>query len=162
MKKLLSLIIVIGVIAGIFGIVNLTTPKIWEKNESNLKQLLIKEADGALNLENYTPFRWDKIYIFKPHTANQTIYKTVGYEWGKIKDNDNASSMQVVFMKDNEVVCYSHGEAVKNGYYITTRFAENEQYVVANSAELRLVFLSQEQGYALLDFKRASMYTTID
>ena len=93
---------------------------LWEVNEELLKQevLNIGESVESVNLSNVTPFEWDIVYSFNPYTSKDTIYKTVGYKWDTISETVSEGMNQLVFMKDEKVVCYLYGYPANNGYGI--------------------------------------------
>ncbi|WP_222439383.1 hypothetical protein [Sporosarcina sp. BP05] len=93
---------------------------LWEVNEELMKQemLNIGESVESVNLSNVTPFEWDIVYSFSPYTSKDTIYKTVGYKWDTISETVSEGMNQLVFMKEEKVVCYLYGYPANNGYGI--------------------------------------------
>ena len=70
---------------------------------------------SVIPLSRLAPFEWDTMYSFAPYTAVEDIYETVGYRWDFISRSYSEGVMQLVFMKEDTVVCYvygghSHGE----------------------------------------------------
>ncbi|MDW0118636.1 hypothetical protein QTL97_17055 [Sporosarcina thermotolerans] len=116
-KKIMIIAIVI-----LFTIISIKVFKkdLWEVNEELLKQevLNIGESVESVNLSNVTPFEWDIMYSFHPYTSKDTIYKTVGYKWDTISESVSEGMNQLVFMKDEKVVCYLYGYPANNGYGI--------------------------------------------
>ena len=106
----------------LFPIISIKVLKkdLWEVNEELLKQevLNIGESVESVNLSNLTPFEWDIVYSFNPYTSKDTIYKTVGYKWDTISETVSEGMNQLVFMKDEKVVCYLYGYPANNGYGI--------------------------------------------
>lgn len=92
----------------------------WETNEELLKQevLNIGESVESVNLSDVTPFEWDFVYSFDPYTSKDAIYETVGYKWDRISETVSEGMNQLVFMKDEKVVCYVYGYPQNNGYGI--------------------------------------------
>lgn len=62
-----------------------------------------------INLSDFTPFDWDKAYAFDTHTSPEKIYKTIGYKWQDIKKTESEDMVQMIFMKNNKVVCNLYG-----------------------------------------------------
>ena len=52
------------------------------------------------------------------HIQQNTIYETVGYKWDNISETVNEGMNQIVFLKDEKVVCYLYGYPQNNGYGI--------------------------------------------
>ncbi len=118
-KKRILLIVVLLLFIIIF--IKVFEKDDWEINEALLKQevLNISESVVSINLSNVTPFEWDEMYSFDPYTPKEMIYETVGYKWGRISETVSEGMDQVVFMKDEKVVCYLYGYPENNRYGIS-------------------------------------------
>ena len=154
MRRIVSTIALICIVMCAFTACNMFASKIWEENESKLKEALVREKFGALVLSNFTPFKWDEVYLFPFGTDEQTIYDTIGYKWGEIKHSDTDYEMQVVFVKDSKVVCYCSGTEKEKGYYIKAAFQKGEKYKVVKSKDNLLFYLSTEPGFMMLEYKQ--------
>lgn len=78
----------------------------------NVSKKLIEPEDlveNEINLSDITPFKWDKAYIFEPKTSSDKIYKTIGYNWQDIKEADSEEMIQMIFIKDEKVICHLFG-----------------------------------------------------
>lgn len=64
----------------------------------------------VISLKDVIPFKWDKMYIFKPGTPRDEIYKKAGYKFLNITESDDM--YQFIIMDKDKVVCYS--ESLKN------------------------------------------------
>ena len=81
-----------------------------DRNTKNLIENILKDKElEEIDLVDITPFEWDRAYVFKPNTSSNKIYKTIGYKWQDVKEIDSEDMIQMIFMKDNEVVCYLFG-----------------------------------------------------
>lgn len=103
-------IIVIIAIASI--IINSTFEKeIWDINAEKLKNSISSISVPVVieDLSTVTPFEWDTLYSFEPYLPKENIYETVGYKWDSINETVSEGMTQIVFMKDNKVVCYVYG-----------------------------------------------------
>ena len=149
MKKLFLIIVSLCLIASIFSVVKLFTPKVWERNEVKLKSFLIEEKFGGIAfLSNLRMFEWDEMYVFAPNTEYEEIYYTIGYKWGKIKNNNSEDDMQVIFLKNGKVVCYCNGDAISNGYLITANFEGiQENHKVFHYKDYWRFTIFKEEGY---------------
>ena len=96
----------------------------FEKNESDdsIGELLFAisslKEEREINLSDVIPFEWDKAYSFDTNTTVDKIYKTVGYKWQSIIPKEKESDLQMVFMKEDKVVCYLYDDADMMGISI--------------------------------------------
>lgn len=107
-------------IVSIFLLVNLLKKDLWDVNSDLLKEevLSIEQSVETVNLKDITPFEWDLAYSFDPYTPKDTIYETVGYKWDNISETVSEGMNQIVFLKDEKVICYLYGYPQNNGYGI--------------------------------------------
>ncbi|MBM7602571.1 hypothetical protein JOC75_000541 [Metabacillus crassostreae] len=107
---------------------------LWDLNEKRFKEkiLSIDESVEKVNLIDVTPFEWDVAYSFNPYTSNEDVYEMVGYKWADITETINEGMNQIVFMKDEEVVCYVYGYPENNGYglYFNTLMVTSDSQLV--------------------------------
>ncbi|MCH1960386.1 MULTISPECIES: metallophosphoesterase [Romboutsia] len=69
--------------------------------------LLDKGKEGkVISLKDEIPFKWDKMYIFKPGTPRDEIYKKAGYKFLNIAESDDM--YQFIIMDKEKVICYSN------------------------------------------------------
>ncbi|WP_339250894.1 hypothetical protein NSQ43_13195 [Sporosarcina sp. FSL W8-0480] len=113
------IIVVVAIILSII-LIKVFKKELWDVNEELLKQevLNIGNSVESVNLSDVTPFEWDLVYSFAPYTSKEIIYQTVGYKWDSISETVNGGMNQLVFMKDEKVVCYLYGYPANNGYGI--------------------------------------------
>lgn len=134
MKSKKTLAIVAIVIVFSFVLVNLLKKDLWDVNADLLKEevLSIEQSVETVNLSDITPFEWDVAYSFDPYTTKDTIYETVGYKWDNISETVSEGMNQIVFLKDEKVVCYLYGYPQNIGYgiYFTT---QNEKGATSSS-----------------------------
>jgi hypothetical protein len=117
-------------------LINLLKDDIWDVNADLLKEevLSVNQSVETINLNDITPFEWDTVYSFDPYTSVDTIYETVGYEWDTIHETVNEGMNQLVFMKDEKVVCYLYGYPENHGYGI--QFTSEDEQEVASASVL--------------------------
>lgn len=120
MKDIGSAIIVITLLCFVF-LLNILKQDLWDINEKMLKEniLSIEQNVESINLLDITSFDWDVAYSFTPYTTKKMIYDTVGYKWDNINETVNEGMNQIVFMKEEKVVCYIFGYPATNGYGIS-------------------------------------------
>lgn len=66
-----------------------------------------KEPPDSINLADIAPFRWDRLYIFAPHTSAQAVDQALGVTWvgaerSGIAQVDTAALL--VFMVGDDIV----------------------------------------------------------
>ncbi|MFJ7678469.1 hypothetical protein ACIQXQ_10545 [Peribacillus sp. NPDC097198] len=100
--------------------------EIWDTNAKLLedKILTMEIPDEPVNLTEFTPFEWDKVYSFPAYYTKEDVYDTVGYKWDRIKETVNEGMNQIVFMKEGEVVCYIYGYPSNNKFGISFNHGE--------------------------------------
>lgn len=102
-------------------VVGLAPKDLWDENEELLKEQVqaIEDSTETINLLDVTPFEWDVVHSFTPYTPVEDVYERVGYEWeDDISATVGEGMNQIVFMKDEKVVCYIYGYPENNGYGI--------------------------------------------
>ncbi|MBD7983965.1 hypothetical protein H9649_05195 [Sporosarcina sp. Sa2YVA2] len=125
MKKILTVCLLV-VIAGLV-IYQLLHKNIADDNRELLKEeiLNLKETE-PVKLSDITPFEWDYVYSFTPYVSKDVVYETVGYKWDAIQETTSEGMNQLVFMKDDQVVCYVYGHVYSNGFAINMVQPERE------------------------------------
>lgn len=78
--------------------------EVWDANAKLLedKILTMEIPEEPVNLTDFTPFEWDKVYSFHPYSSKDDIYEVVGYKWDRIRETVNEGMNQIVFMKEGE------------------------------------------------------------
>lgn len=119
MKRKKVMIIALTILLTIM-LIKVFKKDVWDVNEQLLKQevMNIGSSVESVNLSDITPFEWDLVYSFDPYTSKDLIYQTVGYKWDSISETVNGGMNQLVFMKNEKVVCYLYGYPANNGYGI--------------------------------------------
>ncbi len=117
-KKWVAIVVI--VMLSVVVSINLLNKDLWEMNEELLREQItsIEQSVETINLLDVTPFEWDVVYSFDPYTSKEKVYKTVGYKWDNISETVSEGMNQIVFMKEEKVVCYLYGYPENNGYGI--------------------------------------------
>ena len=93
---------------------------VWDINAHILRNSFNIISGTAVidDLSQWTPFEWDTLYSFAPYTAKDKIYEVIGYKWDNISESVNEGMNQIIFVKDDKVVCYLYGypENIKLGF----------------------------------------------
>lgn len=121
MKKKNIVLLIVGIVTIIaLAILNPFKKEIWDINAQKLINSFdnIDENLYIEDISEYIPFEWDELYSFSPYTPKEEIYEIIGYEWDNIKETVSESMNQLVFIKDDKVVCYLYGypENMKLGF----------------------------------------------
>jgi len=72
----------------------------------------------TITLNELASFEWDIAYTFTPNTPKETIERIIGVSSRDIKVTYNESQTQLIFVKDNKVVCSIWGYGNNLGYWI--------------------------------------------
>ena len=114
-----SLMIIVVVITTIL-VINPFKKDIWEINAESFRNSfnVISGTTIIDDLSQWGGFEWDMLYSFAPYTAKDKIYEVVGYKWDNITATVSEDMNQLVFIKDDKVVCYLYGypENTKLGF----------------------------------------------
>lgn len=94
------------------------------------REIKSDKTKETIHLKDITPFDWDKVYVFKPKTSSETIYKTIGYKWQDIKPANDKDMVQMVFMKNGKVVCHFYGYSKYLSLYLNFDKSEYKDSVV--------------------------------
>lgn len=75
------------------------------------------EGGAQVSLGDLTPFDWDAAYTFSPYASKEAMEEKIGFSSRHIKETINEGMEQLIFVKDEKVVCsiYGYGEAL--GYH---------------------------------------------
>lgn len=141
----------VGVVAIITTliVVNPFKKDIWDINAENIKYSFQPISGNAVidDLSQWTPFEWDTLYSFKPYTAKEEIYETIGYKWDDISEALSEEINQIVFTKEGMVVCYLYGSPEYNR--LGFNFGTYEGSYIKFSSKQKLSFettITEENG----------------
>jgi len=113
MKKQTFIVVasVLGIIIALIMFKALHLTPIWEKNAKQFNSSFnIISGDATIeDLSRFTTFEWDTLFSFAPYTPKEDVYKVVGYQWDKIDTTVSEGMNQIVFLKEDKVVCYIDG-----------------------------------------------------
>ena len=93
----------------------------WNINEKNLREKVLAESqEREIILNDYTDFEWDTLYEFGAYISKEKIYEIIGFEFYPIKETVSEGMNQILFLSNDEVVCYLYGYPSNNkyGFYI--------------------------------------------
>ena len=116
MKKQIALII--GIIILVCNLTSCKYHSLSAEDEAKIKENtdsfhtnLIKECTDykTIALKDITPFEWDKVFLFRTYYPKEDIIKKVGINWSEITDTLSEGITNMIFMKDEKIVCYYLG-----------------------------------------------------
>lgn len=121
---IVALLLIVSVI--IFKKAIISKDPIWEVNAKQLIssfKVFSEKVTIIDDLSKIIPFDWDTLYSFGPYTSEEYIYEVVGYRWEKICSAYSEGMNQIVFLKDDTVVCYLYGYPQEDKIYFDFRGA---------------------------------------
>lgn len=126
MKKFLTIamcVIIVGLVIN-----QMFNKDIWDENRELLKEnvLATEATEEPVSLSSLTPFDWDRVYSIDPYASKEEIYDVVGYKWDTVEQTLSEGMNQLVFMKEDKVVCYVYGYPENNGFGIYFEGTETE------------------------------------
>jgi len=123
--------------------------------------LVMDKSVNTVELNSLTPFEWDKVYFFAPYVGGDMIYEVIGYRFGRVSPPQTNQNMQLVFIKNEKVVCYDHGNHSSDNYSIWYGFdyhSGQPQYAVLNSKDNPIFAVSHDRRFTFItypvDYKR--------
>lgn len=155
-KKLRALIygLLIILVIAILVVANPFKEEVWEVNANKFRNSFQPISGSAIidDLSQWTPFQWDTLYSFAPYTPKEKICEVVGYKWGNIREPVNDGMNQIVFMKDNKVVCYLYGYPENNK--LGFNFGKYEGSYIKLTSKQKLSFKTtiSKQGVRYFDY----------
>ena len=156
MKKKTLIISGLIFIIAVFSIFKFMKPSpIWETNAKKFSNSFnVISGDNATidDLSGFTAFEWDTLYSFAPYTPEERIYEVVGYRWSKIHSTVSEGMNQIVFLKDDKVICYLDGYPVK--YQMVFDFGQySADYIkLTTSDKLTFNMTKTNEGIRILTY----------
>lgn len=113
--KFLKFILLIGVVCCLSACVS---DSALDKNSEALEKSLKASAGKEVILNDLIDFEYDAVYSFKPGTTVKDMETLIGFEYSGLKENANTGVMNILFVKEDEPVCYLYGYSDSKGFYI--------------------------------------------
>jgi len=101
-----------------------------EDNNAAFSEAVKATSDDIITLNELAAFEWDIAYTFMPNTPKEDIEKIIGVSSRDIKETYNESQTQLIFVKDNKVVCSIWGYGNNLGYWIIIRGYDGDYLAV--------------------------------
>lgn len=96
-----------------------------DKNSEALEKLLKASAGKEVVLNDLIDFEYDTVYTFKPGTTVEDMEALIGFEYSGLKESANTGVMNILFVNEDEPVCYLYGYSDSKGFYIN--ISENNE-----------------------------------
>ncbi len=104
---------------------------------------LITQDEVFLN--DIIPFEWDTVYTFGPYTSRETIEEVIGIKSNAIKEALSEGMQQLIFVKEDEIICSITGYYYRLGYMFDFKSYEND-YGTLNSTDNPLFKTEKNEG----------------
>jgi hypothetical protein len=89
------------------------------KNRYDFGHAVKNLSTETITLNEITSFEWDIVYSFAPYTPKQEMEKIIGFKSNYITETVSEGMLQLIFVKDNKVVCNILGYSSNLGYSIS-------------------------------------------
>ena len=116
MTKNLFSVVMIAMMMCFAGCSNSSVVK---ENNDQFSNAVNAVTAGNVVINDLTTFEWDVAYNFAPFTPKERMEEVIGFSSKDIKATYNEGHTQLIFVKDNEVVCSIWGYAANLGYFIS-------------------------------------------
>lgn len=70
-----------------------------------LRQAMAAVPDGEVTLNEIVPFAWDSVYCFEPYMSKEEMAERMGVPARGLTESVSEGMVQLVFLKDGNVVC---------------------------------------------------------
>jgi hypothetical protein len=127
-KKLLS----ICAIAILLCFVGCSGSSIVNENNDTFSNAVKAITSDEVVLSDLATFEWDTMYNFVHFTPKKDIEKVIGFSSKDIKETYNEGHTQLIFVKDNKVVCSIWGYSNNLGYFVSFRRYDGEYLAIQN------------------------------
>lgn len=146
-KRLFSLC----VIAILLCLTGCSGPSLVEENNAIFSNAVSTLTADEVSLSDLATFEWDTMYNFVPFTTKERIEEVIGFSSDDIKETFNEGHTQLIFVKDDEVVCSIWGYSNNLGYFVSFE-RYNEEYLAIQSDETAIFTVDNSDGYILLTY----------
>jgi len=100
-------------------------------------------------LNDIAPFEWDTVYTFGPYTSREVIEKVIGIKSNAISEARSEGMRQLIFVKEDKIICSITGYYYKLGYMFFIESYENEHGTL-NSTDNPLFKIERNDGLVKL------------
>lgn len=86
------------------------------ENNQAFSANVISITQDQVFLNDITPFEWDTVYKFGPYTSKEVIEEVIGIKSNAITEALSEGMEQLIFVKEDEIICSITGHYYKLGY----------------------------------------------
>jgi len=124
---ILSVSILIVLICGITVLLSLQPFSLASTNERMLKKTISSLSDDVevIKINELIPFEWDYVYTFYPYMNIEEIEDIIGFRSNKIYMAESENIQQLLFVKDDKVVCNIFGSSSNLNFHFDLGEFEN-------------------------------------
>lgn len=115
MKKFILFLACVAVIGCGLVYIVVGDPVVF-KNNKLFNDTMVQTTTSAVKFNDVVPFEWDYVYVFNGEQKKSSIESVVGLSNKYIVDTKNSDSQEIVFVKDDKVVCCVSGRIYSMGY----------------------------------------------
>ena len=90
-----------------------------DKNNAALSEAVKAINTDEIVLNDLTTFDWDVMYTFDHFLPKENIEKIIGFSSYYIKATYNEAQTQMIFLKDNKLVCSIWGYSNNIGFFVS-------------------------------------------
>ena len=119
-----------------FIIVSVSGPHtLADKNGQAFKNAIyaLPNDTKQVDLRDLTPFDWDYMYSFYPYMSVEEIENIIGFKSNEIRMVESENIQQMLFVKDNKVVCSIFGSLNKLNFYFNLGEFEDRQIKISKT-----------------------------
>lgn len=88
-------------------------------NGRRLGEALKQVNKTEITWDEVVPFEWDTMYCFTPYTSKEAMVQTVGFDSRFLQAGEYDDMVNLVFVKDQEVVSAVYGHGADLGYRLS-------------------------------------------
>lgn len=146
-EKSFALIMIVFMMLGLTGCGTSTV----DKNNSALNYAIKAINADKIALNDVVPFEWNMLYTFSPYMPKTEIQNIIGFSSNDIKETVSEGMTQLLFIKNDEVVCSICGYGENLGYSFS--FGEYDENHLAISWDDNVTFtVNSSNGIVNLAF----------
>ena len=146
-KKLFS----ICVLALLFCFASCSGSSVVNENNDIFSNAVKSVTADKVTLSELATFEWDTMYNFIPFTPKEIIEEIIGFSSNDIRTTYNEGHTQLIFVKDNKIVCNIWGYAANLGYFISFGRYDGG-YIAIQNDETASFTIDNSSGELLLTY----------
>jgi hypothetical protein len=144
-KKTIITIIALGLIIVLSYIV-IGNPIVFVNNQK-LKHAVLAVDSHNILFNEIVPFEWDIVYTFEPYASKEKIEGIIGFKSNSIKETASEGMVQLLFIKNNKVVCsvcdYSSNLGYRIDFFNRIMYTDNAVFSVERDTDIIWLFFEK-------------------